>query len=163
MKTSHLAGSLAAALSLMSFSALAATDDMTISATVDASCSVTAPAVALGAYDPIAGTAIGIGDQIDFTCTNGTTYAISLGNGLHYDGTGLTRRMQHSGAGTGADDYLTYGIFEGTDNTTAWDGMSGASTGATQAVDIFVEADAGQTTVKAGAYSDTIVVTVTAS
>lgn len=163
MKISRLAVALATALSLLSFSSFAATGNMTVSATVEASCSVTAPAVALGTYDPVAGTAVSTGDQIDFTCANGTTYAISLGNGLHYDGVGLKRRLQHSGAGITVNDYLTYGIYEGTTDTTPWDGMSGAATGVAQAVDIFVQATSGQTTVKAGSYSDTVVVTVTAS
>jgi spore coat protein U-like protein len=152
-----------AAAMVVATSANAAEANLAVSADVQATCSVSAATLAFGTYDTISGAAVDQATPIEFTCSNGTTYSVSLGNGLHYDSTALTRRMNHSGAGLAADDYLTYKLYEGTGTTTPWDGMSGSSTGASQSVNVTGQIDAGQTTSKAGTYADTVVITVTAS
>jgi spore coat protein U-like protein len=156
---------LAAAGMVLSSTVNAAEANLAVSADVQATCSVSAATLAFGTYDTISGAAVDKTTAISFTCSNGTTYSVSLNNGLYYDSTvgSETRRMNHSGAGTTAADYLTYKLYEGTGTTTIWDGMSGSSTGATQSVDVTGRIDSGQTTSKAGTYSDTVVITVTAS
>jgi spore coat protein U-like protein len=145
-------------------SAQAGTNNLTVSADVQATCSVGAAAMAFGTYDTLTGSAVpSTQTDITFTCSNGTTYTVALDNGLHYDATGATRRMQHSGAGTTAADHLAYALYEDSGLTTAFDGFSAASTGASQTVSIWGEIANGQTTAKAGAYADTVVITVTAN
>lgn len=155
---------LAAAGLMMASSAQAGTANMQVTADVAATCSVDAATMAFGTYDTLTGAALGSpATSISFTCSNGTTYSVALDNGQNYDGTAATRRLNHSGNGITADDHLTYKIYEDAGFTTAFDGMSAAATGAVQSVTVYGRIDAGQTTAKAGAYDDTVLITVTAN
>lgn len=157
--------SLAVATMACMSSAQAGTADMTVTSDVAATCSVNAATMAFGTYDTLTGTAkASPATAINFTCSNGATYSVSLNNGANYDSTGATRRMIRGGATTPvADDYLTYKIYEDSAMTLAFDGMSGATTGASQSVTLYGKIDGGQTTRKTGTYSDTVVITITAA
>lgn len=145
-------------------SAYAANANLSVTADVAATCSVNAATMAFGTYDTLSGSAkASPGTDISFTCSNGTTYSVALDNGASYDDTNTTRRLQHSANGTLAEDYLTYKIYENSAMTTAFDGMTGASNGGPQSVTVYGQIDAGQTTAKAGAYDDTVVITITAT
>lgn len=157
--------SLAVAAAAGMSSAQAATADMTVTADVAATCSVNAATMAFGTYNTLTGTALASpATAINFTCSNGATYSVSLSNGANYDTTGATRRLIRTGAATpAADDYLTYKIYEDSAMTVAFDGMSGATTGAAQSVTLYGKVDGGQTTRKTGSYTDTVVITITAT
>lgn len=145
-------------------SAQAGTANLSVTADVAATCSVDAATMAFGTYDTLSGSAkASPATAINFTCSNGTTYSVSLDNGQNYDDTNATRRLQHSANGTSAADYLSYNIYEDAGFTTAFDGVAAAATGASQSVTIYGLIDAGQTASKAGSYDDTVVITVTAS
>jgi spore coat protein U-like protein len=141
----------------------AGTNNLSVTADVAATCSVEAATMAFGTYDTLTGSAATQSTDLAFTCSNGTTYSVALGNGASYDATGTTRRLQHSGGGVSAADYLTYKIYEDSEMATAFDGLSASSTGAQQTVTVYGRIDAGQTTAKAGNYADTVVITVTAN
>lgn len=155
---------MAAAGLVMASSAQAGTANMQVTADVAATCSVDAATMAFGTYDTLTGSdKASPATSISFTCSNGTTYSVALDNGMNYDETGATRRLNHSGNGITADDYLTYGIYEDASFTTAFDGMSAAATGAPQSVTVYGRIDGNQTTAKAGAYDDTVLITITAN
>lgn len=155
---------MAAAGLVMASSAQAGTANMQVTADVAATCSVDAATMAFGTYDTLTGAELGSpATSIGFTCSNGTTYTVTLDNGQNYDGTGTTRRLNHSGNGTTADDYLTYGIFEDASFQVPFAEMSAAATGAPQSVTVYGRIDGNQTTAKAGAYDDTVLITITAN
>jgi spore coat protein U-like protein len=145
--------------------ALTATTTFPVTATVLATCSVAAPALAFGNYTPGGGAVAGT-TAIAVKCTNGTTFAVALSGGL---GAGtITQRLMTNGAST-----LQYNLYTNTTHTTLWgDGVTGGSvtqpgtgTGLATAVNYTVygslpDSAANQASAP-GAYTDTITVTVT--
>jgi len=139
------------------------TASFTVSATVGKNCTISAANLALGEF---------VGDnnltaQSDITvrCTNGTAFNIALDDGL--TGTYAGRRMVGPGA-----NFLVYNLY--TDNTYAavWgddtgttDVVGGSGTGMANALTRTVYgrllAADNVGAVEAGAYSDTIVATIT--
>lgn len=158
---------LAAPLLILGFDpalATTTTTNLSVTATVSATCLVTASGgdVAFGLYDPTSGTAndAGVG-TVTVTCTNGTTYSIALGDGSYYS-TG--RRMRSS---TTTYEYLSYGLYQEAGRTTLWgDGTHGSvmssltGNGSAQAHGVYGRIPANQY-VKPDSYLDTVVVTVT--
>ncbi|GAM99988.1 sigma-fimbriae tip adhesin [alpha proteobacterium U9-1i] len=144
------------------FNAHAATDSdtMAITATVVASCSVDASDLLFGDYDPVAASPLDIGTSIGVTCTNGTAYVVSLDEGLGAGATVASRRM------TAGADTLTYSLYRNAGRTNVWGETAGVNTvagtgsGAEQDIDVFGRVPANQTA-PAGAFSDTVTVTVT--
>ena len=134
-----------------------------LSAGPAAACTISSTAVAFGAYDPTSATAdLGVGN-INLDCRKNDTPVISLGRG---SGTFAARRMS-SGANT-----LNYNLFTTAARTIVWgDGTSGTVTVVPQAgastptrkahsAVVYGRIPAGQN-VKAGSYSDVVVITVT--
>lgn len=151
------------ALSLASFSAVAATATSTldVNATVVDSCAVTTTAVSFGDYNPVTAAEVTAQGAINVTCSNGTTYEIGLDGGGSADV--ANRAMDHAVAGT-----LTYDLFRDSartsnwGNTTASDVLAGLTgTGAEQVHPVYGRIDAGQATAAKGSYTDTVNVTVT--
>jgi spore coat protein U-like protein len=151
---------IALALAPASANAATDTDTMTVTATVIASCNVAAEDLALGNYDPVAPTPLAAATTIDVVCTNGTTYSIALDEGLGSGASIATRKMT-SGANT-----LNYSLYQDASHTDLWGETAGVNTlddtgtGAIQTFDVYGLVPAAQTA-SAGAYSDTINVTVT--
>lgn len=133
------------------------------SATVTSTCTVSAANLSFGNVDPLvnATTATAAQADITVTCTKGTTYDVGLDAGLATGATVTTRAMT-SGANT-----LSYGLFSESTHTTNWgntvntDTVSGTGTGASQILTVYGQIPSGQNTTPAGAYTDTITVTVT--
>lgn len=141
------------------------TANLSVTASVSANCSITTNAVAFGTYDPIvtnASTALTASGVVNTTCTNGASATITLGQGAN-PGTGSTasapvRRMAN---GT---NYLSYGLYSNSSYTTTFDGTTGVTvtgTGAQVATTVYGSVPAGQNTLPAGSYSDTVIATVT--
>ena len=135
--------------------ALAATTSTTfqVTATVAATCSVSAGTLAFGSY---------VGNQLDaentltVTCTTGTTYDITLDNGAQPSGS--QRRMISAGS-----NYLNYDLYTTTGRTVLWQGATAVSdTGdaTAQSHPVYGRIPAGQNP-PATTYADTISVTVT--
>jgi spore coat protein U-like protein len=166
--------SLLAALFVMSVdapnaaSAATATANLTVSATITNTCTISTAALTFGAYDPIVANATsplsGTG-TITTTCTTGASPVITLGQGLHA-GTGSTdpvpiRRMLLSGS-----NFMGYALYQDSGHATVWGNTSGtapaavAGTGLAQSTTVYGQVSAGQD-LPAGTYNDTVVATVT--
>jgi len=147
-------------LGLASMPAAAATTTTTfgVSATVQATCLVSATPLAFGTYTGISANST---STVSVTCTNTTPYNVSLSAGLATGATVTTRKM------TGpASALLTYAMFTDAARTLNWGGTIGTDTvpgtgnGAAQAITVYGQVPAGQY-VAPGAYADTITATVT--
>lgn len=156
---------IAGALLVPTASALAATTTTTFSpsATVVASCSVTASALNFGNIDPLtnATTATTGTTTIDVTCSNGTSYDVGLDAGTATSATVTTRAM------TSGSNTLQYGLFTDANHTTNWgntvgtDTVTGTGDGTAQPITVYGQIPSGQNTAPTGTYTDTVTVTVT--
>jgi spore coat protein U-like protein len=148
------------ALGLATRPALAATATTTfgVTATVQATCLVSATALAFGTYTGALATST---STVSVTCTNTTPYNVGLSAGMATGATVTTRQM------TGpASALLNYAMFSNSTRTTNWgqttgtDTVTGTGNGAAQALTVYGQVTAGQF-VAPGAYTDTITATVT--
>jgi spore coat protein U-like protein len=155
-----IAGGLALGLAAPAF-AQTATANLTVSATVNANCSITTSAVAFGTYDPVVTHAAspldGTGSVV-VTCTKGAGTRIDLG--LGGNASGSVRRM------AGGGDFLSYELYTDSGRSTVWG--AGAGSGQTIAAapnknprtfTVYGRVAAGQD-VSAASYSDTVVATI---
>ena len=183
MKTSKLVKTLLAAGLMAGVAGVAhagsATGNIAVSASVAQACTITANPVAFGAYDPIvtnASTPLEATGTLAITCTKGATSVwVSLGNGSYYSG---GRRMQGA---TTTSDYLNYELYLPTAATpaatcgtphssgTAWYATNGTNTlnpastawdGTSKSFNVCGTVAAGQSSVSAQNYADTVVATV---
>ncbi len=156
-----------AALSLAAPIADAATATTTfpVTATVLASCSVSAGALAFGNYTPGSGNVTG-SSALQVRCTRGTPYTVALSAGTTTGGTLAQRLMAQT------TNSLQYNLFTTAAYTTIWgDGTGGTATQAGTGLGVATptaftvfgrlpDSATNQATVT-GAFSDTITVTVT--
>lgn len=138
--------------------AATATTTFQVTATVNATCLISATNLAFGAY---AGTQTDVNSTVTVTCTNTTPYAVGLNAGTFAAATVTTRRM----SGTDANG-LAYSLFQDAARTVNWgntvgtDTVAGTGNGSAQALTVYGRVPAGQF-VAPGAYADTITATVT--
>jgi spore coat protein U-like protein len=140
--------------------ALAATTTTTfaVTATVVATCNVSASPLAFGSYSAVAlsGTT-----TVQATCSTAAPYNIGLNAGTATGATVTTRKMTGPGGAL-----LNYGLFQDSGHATNWgntvgtDTVASTGTGAAQSFTVFGQIPASQF-VQAGSYSDTITVTLT--
>ena len=144
--------------------ALAATasSTMSVTATVTANCTISTSALAFGNVDTISGSNVDGTGGLSIRCTNGTPWSASAGVGAGSGASYANRRM------TSGANLLNYNIYTTAARTTVWgNGTSGTSaiagtgTGNAQSVTVYGRVGSGQTSVPAGAYADTVAVTVT--
>jgi spore coat protein U-like protein len=148
-------------------SAATATANLTVSATIANTCTISTAALTFGAYDPIVANATsplnGTG-TITTTCTTGASPVITLGQGLHA-GTGSTDPAPIRRMNTGSN-YMGYALYQDSGHATVWGNTSGTSpaavtgTGLAQNTTVYGQVSAGQD-LPAGTYNDTVVATVT--
>ena len=148
------------AASSSGFSATATTT-FAVSATVSASCSVSAAALGFGTLGTPIGTNVDAQSNITATCAGGAAYTVALNAGTGTGATLATRKLT-SGANT-----LPYTLYLDASRSQIWgDGTGSTSvssqtgTGSAQALTVYGRIPAGSSPL-AGAYSDTITVTVT--
>lgn len=131
----------------MAGTALAATADLDVTATVTTTCTMTGGSLAFGSLDPtnpVAKPASSSG--VTITCTNGTAYTLGGNNGAN--ATGTQKRLLN-----GTNNYIPYSV-------TIPSGGTGS--GVAQDVTITGTIAAGSySTAPAGSYADTIELTVT--
>ena len=139
-----------------------ASSTMSVTATVTANCTVSTSALAFGSVDTISGSNVDSTGGLTITCTNGTAWAASAGVGGGSGASYANRRM------TQGANLLNYNIYTSAARTTVWgNGTSGTATiggtgtGTSQSVTVYGRVGSGQTSVPAGAYADTVAVTVT--
>jgi spore coat protein U-like protein len=143
---------------LMPVHAATATTTFGVSATVAATCLISASPLGFGSYTGVVDPA---SSTVTVTCTNTTPYNVGLSAGLATGATVTTRSM------TGpASALLGYGLFSDAGHTTNWgvtigtDTVAGTANGAAQPITVFGQIPAAEF-VAPGAYADTITATVT--
>ncbi len=93
--------------------------------------------------------------SLTVNCSNGTPYTIALGNGNNYSG---GRRM------TNGTTNINYYLYSDSGRSTQWNSAStqtGTGSGSDQSFNIYGRIPPGQSAPFTGAYSDTIIATVT--
>ena len=135
----------------------------TASVTVLASCSIAAANMNFGAQTVLTAN-IDTTAALSVTCTTTTPYTISLGPG---SGTGATTTNRSM---TGAAGSIAYRLYQDAGRSVNWgnnpppaanaDTISGVGTGSAQSLTVYGRVPP-QTTPKQGAYSDTVIVTLT--
>lgn len=136
------------------------TTTFTVTATVSATCGLTATNLSFGSVNVLSGSNIDATSTITATCTNGTSYSVGLNAGTG-SGATVSSRTMTSGGNT-----LNYSLFTNAARTTNWDDIagsnvvSGTGNGSGQGLTVFGRIPSGQTTVATGSYSDTITATI---
>lgn len=162
-RSARLALPVAVAALLAAGPALAATatSNFNVTASVANNCTISAGALAFGAYDPVvahATTDLDSTGTVTVACTKGTAATIGLGLGSNASGT--TRRM------TNGTDYLTYEIYQDASRSTLWSdsgaGLLSPAAAPSRAARNFTSYGRVPQAqdVSAGAYTDTVVATV---
>jgi spore coat protein U-like protein len=132
------------------------TTTFNVTANVTATCSVSAGALAFGAY---AGDAVPGTSTVTATCTSTTPYHVRLDKGLY--GSSVTTRAMHDGS----SNPLLYGLYRDSGHTLNWgetdstDTSDGTGSGTGQAITVYGLIPANQNP-PVGDYSDTITVTL---
>jgi spore coat protein U-like protein len=132
----------------------------TVSVSVPVDCLLTTGALDFGSKGLLT-TTVAAQAAITVACTSGAPYSIALGSGL--TGTGPTARRMTKGSGA-----ITYGLYKDAAHTLPWgDAAAGAGTlvsstgtGSSQSTTVYGAVPA-QTTPAPGAYSDSVVITLT--
>lgn len=151
----------AAALVLAPLASQAGTDTGTLSVTasVDAACTIGDALLAFGAYDPLATTALTNTTTFDVQCTNLTPYNITLDGGGSGATSGNARTLQLTPAGATG---LTYELFSDSGFAVPLGvgvQLPGIGDGTVQSVSIYGSIPAGQF-VAVGNYSDSVIATI---
>ena len=139
-------------------SAATATTTFLVTTTVLNTCIVAAAPLAFGNYDPTSGTDTDATNAISVTCTSTAPYNIGLDKGTN--GTSVTARLMK------LSSTLTYSLYSNAGRTTNWgntvgtDTVTGTGTGILQTYTVYGRSPHGAA-VPAGAYTDTVTVTVT--
>lgn len=144
--------------------AATATGNLSVTATVSGTCTLTTSPVAFGTYDPADGADDTATGTVTVTCTSGTGYKVSLDAGANEGTSGdvTTRRMIAA-----ATQYLPYQLYQDSGHTSVWGDTVGTNEltgqtgdGTAQAHSVYGVITAGQY-VPPGSYTDTVLVTVT--
>lgn len=142
-------------------SAATATDTFDVTATIVASCTISAGNLAFGNYDPLSATNTDGTSTVTVTCSNGAAYNVLLDGGI--SGNVAARTMDDDATGT---QTLNYQLYSNAGRTTVWgetigtDTVTGTGSGSAQNLTVYGRIPNGQTTPPIGAYTDTITATV---
>jgi spore coat protein U-like protein len=136
-----------------------ATANLSVSATVISTCTVTAGVLAFGNYDPTSAGNLDQSGTFAVACTKGTGATVGLD--LGQNASGSTRRM------ISGSEYLSYELYKETARTNVW-GNSGsalvtlaaASSVAAQTLTVYGRVTSGQS-ISTGVFLDTVTITVT--
>jgi spore coat protein U-like protein len=139
------------------FAATAVTTTFGVSATVQATCIVSATAMGFGTY--ISTAASTAASTVTVTCTNTTPYTLGLDAGATTGATVTTRQMKNGAA------LLNYSLFTDSSRTLNWGNttgtwVSGTGAGSAQVLNVYGQIPAAQY-VTPGSFADTITATVT--
>jgi len=148
------------AMSPVAAGASTSNSNFAVTTTVVPSCTVSASTLAFGNYDPTSATDTDATTTLSVLCTNGTAFTVGLNAGTTVGGT-VAARLLTSGAHT-----LGYALYQNVGRTTNWGNTSGTDTPASQTAGASATSMtvygriAKSQNVQAGAYSDTVTVTV---
>ncbi|MCZ2495461.1 fimbrial major subunit CsuA/B family protein [Xylophilus sp. Kf1] len=147
--------------------ALTATDNLAVSASVVASCTITASLpVAFGNYDPInanANDALDAVGAVTTTCTSGSEAVVTLGQGANAGGGSDSSPVRRMVSTTG--QFLEYALYSDSARQVTWGnsaptGLSITGNGGANSASVYGRVAAGQN-VRVGAFTDSVVATVT--
>lgn len=140
--------------------------NMSVSASVTNSCTISAAAMSFGAYDPgvaNASTPLDASAQLTVQCTLDAATNIQLGQGSNAD-TGSTDAAPLRRLSDGAGHFLSYALDQDASHSTAWGNTAGTGvshTGTGAAVQISVYGRIAQAqNVPAGSFSDSVLATI---
>jgi spore coat protein U-like protein len=152
----------AAALSMTgSAFAAQATTTLPVSALVVDVCAVAALPMAFGTYDPTSSSNLDSTATVTVTCSLNTPYNVRMSAGAN-SASVSTRKMLVGGGGS---DLLPYALYRDSGRTQNWgvtdgtDTVAGTGAGLPQAITVYGRV-AGSQNVPAGAFTDTVTVTV---
>jgi spore coat protein U-like protein len=152
-----LLGAVASGLPLNPAVAASSNTTFQVTATVAATCLISATNLAFGSYT---GTLVNATSTITVTCSNTTPYNVGLDVGTSSGAAVSSRKMGGPGGAL-----LGYALFRDSGHTQNWgntvgtDTASGTGNGSAQALTVFGQVAANQL-VAPGSYSDTITATV---
>jgi len=126
-------------------------------AAAQTACTVSATPVSFGNYSPYAASPLDSTGQVTVSCTQDSSYTITMNAGIHAGGNFTGRRMSNG------QSYLAYQLYSDSTRTTIWGDGSGGS-----ASQFFANAGTAtvygrippRQTVSAGTFTDTILVTI---
>jgi spore coat protein U-like protein len=148
----------AAVAGSISAHAATATTTFNVTATVQATCLISANPLGFGTYT---GSLISASSTLSITCTNTTPYNVGLNAGTAAGATVSARAMTGPGSAT-----LSYALYQDSGHVTNWgntvgtDTKSGTGDGSAQTLAVYGQLTANQYPAP-GAYSDTITATIT--
>ena len=152
-----VAGTVQAFLPASAHATTTVTTTFGVSATVQATCVISATALGFGTYTGLASTGT---STVSVTCTNTTGYNVALNAGTASGATVTTRKMTGPSSAT-----LSYSLYQDSAHSLNWglttgtDTVTGTGNGSAQALTVYGAIPAGQY-VAPGAYSDTITASV---
>ncbi len=156
--TTGLLATLALGLPQAPANAATQTTTFQVTATVAATCLISATDLAFGSYT---GALAAATSTISVTCTNTTPYNVGLSAGTATGATVTTRKMTGPAAAL-----LNYALYRDSGHTQNWgttigtDTVTGTGNGSAQALTVYGQVAAGQY-VTPGSYVDTITATIT--
>lgn len=143
-----------------------ATANMTNTVTVLGTCTISATGFT-STFDPSAGTNLDVTATISTVCTAGQSAIVTLGQGVNASsGSTDTLPLRRLSSGLITPTYLSYYMYADSNRTALWGntlltGVGISGTGSSVLTTVYARVPAGQTTVSAGTYTDTVVATVT--
>ncbi len=153
----------AALATLAASPALAATasNTMPVSVNVINSCTVSATPMAFGTLTSVGGTNVDTTSTVNLICTLGASYDVSMDFGTH--AVSGQRNLQNTADAT---KVIPYGVFRDAGYLTAWGNTTGTTATGTSTAGLTTLTAYGRipttaASVPAGAYTDTVTVTVT--
>jgi spore coat protein U-like protein len=162
-RAAALAAVVGAVVAASPAAAQTASSPLEVSATVTANCTATTTPVAFGNVDVTSGAAVDGTGGLAVVCTSGTSWDASADVGTGAGASLATRKMDD-----GSANFLNYALYTDSARTSVWgDGVggttslfSGIGSGGEQLSTIYARVPAGQTSLPAGSYADTVTVTV---
>jgi spore coat protein U-like protein len=151
---------LALGLSAGNADAATATTTFAVQLTITSSCVINSASTLNFGSQGVLTAAVNQTSTIQVQCTNTSPYNIGLNAGTATGATVTTRKMTNGAATVSYSLYSNAGMTTNWGNTVGTDTVSGTGNGASQSYTVYGQIPA-QTTPAAGAYSDTITVTVT--
>jgi spore coat protein U-like protein len=145
------------------------TDNLLVSASVTATCTISTAPVAFGAYDPTSVTALDGTGTVTVLCTNGTAGYITLGEGANADAASTPAvPVRQMAGGAAAAGRLAYHLYSEATRTDVWGntpttGLNHTGDGTSTAITVYGTIPAEQNVIAGSAgtaYADTVVATV---
>lgn len=146
------------------------TENLLVSASVTATCTISTAPVAFGDYDPTSATDLEGTGTVTVLCTNGTAGYVTLGEGANADATSTPDvPVRQMAGGAGGAGRMTYHLYSEATHTDVWGntpttGLNHVGDGTATALTVYGVVPAEQNVIAgsgATAYADTVVATVT--